>query len=73
MDKIDTRILVNRTTASKATAADLNFESTNPFEETDIDYGTTITHAYQAVQIWLTTPKADFKASLLHFASYDGY
>ncbi|KAI4614180.1 hypothetical protein J4E80_006871 [Alternaria sp. BMP 0032] len=55
-------MLVNRIPAAKASAADLNFEATNPFgDEADAFAGVSL-HAYDMVQSWLTTsPKPRFR------------
>lgn len=60
--KTDMEICVNRTSINQATATDLNYEATNPFDEESTDYGTTLSHDYMEVQDWLTTPKKDFQS-----------
>ncbi|KAL1594626.1 hypothetical protein SLS60_010387 [Paraconiothyrium brasiliense] len=64
-------MLTNETPAMTASAADLNFESTNPFGEEGVDeeFGAARSEEYDLVQKWLSTPKPEFNDVSVALAS----
>jgi hypothetical protein len=54
-------VAVEKTPATKANAADLNFEAINPFDDEEDSFADSTPLAYDIVQSWLTIPKPSFE------------